>query len=175
LLLNGTIPCDGSWLIVAIPINGIGLPCSRELNDFFHRLATTPLKRDASVGQRRSDIFKATEHETHTGGAENMGLHQRLIEHKQRDDLITLAASRRQRRLIVEPQIPSEPDNPAHQSSSCDTDFDLFLNIGTLMKEARRQMRWQANRSVVIIKTDRTWLKANVSWIMVSLTRPNPA
>jgi hypothetical protein len=44
-LLNGTVPFDGSWLIISIPIDDIGLPFARGLHHFFHWVATTPLQR----------------------------------------------------------------------------------------------------------------------------------
>ena len=140
-MLDGTVSFDGSWLIVTIPIDHIGLPCSCDVNDFFYRLAATPLKRDASARQRRSEIFKAAEHKVHTSGAEHMGLQERLIEHKEGNHFAAGFARCCQSRLVVEPQIPPEPNDPTHQSNSNGCGFGLFSDMDTSMKTARRQMR----------------------------------
>jgi hypothetical protein len=43
-----------------------------------------------------------------------MGLQERFVEHKERDHIVAGFTGRGQGRLIVEPQIPPKPDNPAH-------------------------------------------------------------
>jgi hypothetical protein len=134
LLLDGTVSVNGSWLAVTIPIDHVDLPFARSPNDFFHRLAATPLKRDASARQRRSEIFKAAEHKVHTSGAEHMGLQERLIKHKEWNHFAAGFARCRQGRLVVEPQIPSDPDDSPHQSNSCGSGFGLFSGVGSSVK-----------------------------------------
>jgi len=113
-LLDGTVSIDGSWFIITIPIDNIGLPFARGFNDFFNRLAATPLERQPSFTQRRCQILKTSQHKIHAGGAEDMGLQERFVENKERDHIVAGFKGRGQGRLIVEPQIPPKPNNPAH-------------------------------------------------------------
>jgi hypothetical protein len=50
-LLNQSVPLDGSWLIVAIPIDHIGFPSTCRLYHLFDLIAATPLKRDSMIGE----------------------------------------------------------------------------------------------------------------------------
>src|SRR5512135_180816 len=114
-LLDGTISFDRPRLIVAIPIDHIGLAFTCGLNDLSHWFTATPAEPDAAASERRRQLLQTSEHEIHAGGTEDVGLKERLIEHKQRDHFIALVASRRQRRLIAQPEIPPEPYDTAHQ------------------------------------------------------------
>ena len=70
-----------------------------------------------------------------------MGLQQRLVEYKERNHFAAGFARCHQGRLVVEPQIPSEPHDSPHQCNSCGSGFGLFSDMGSSVKAVRRQMR----------------------------------
>ena len=117
-LLNQPIPLQRRRFVVTIPIDRIRIKVCRRLHHRFDRLSHTPRKGESVLRQRAAQLFQAPQHETDTGRAEHLRAQQRLVEDKERHNLPTFLARRRQGGIVAKPKIATKPDQPFHEGTS---------------------------------------------------------
>jgi hypothetical protein len=100
-LLDFPISLDRCRLVIAIPVDSIGLNVRDETEHLVDLIPPAPLQSKSSSGQGTGELIETGDHERDTGRAELPSAQERIIEYEEGNDVVAICAGSSECRLIL--------------------------------------------------------------------------
>jgi hypothetical protein len=100
-LLDFPISLDRHRLVIAIPVDSIGLDVRDETEHLLDLIPPAPLQGKSSSGQATGEFIETGDHERDTGRAELPNAQEGIVEYEEGNDVVAICAGGSECRLIL--------------------------------------------------------------------------